>query len=127
MKIILPGCRAPSWNKIYSSPHWTVRRDLAAEAHSEVYSALNSMGIHPLSGKNLFRQRVDINLVAYYDKRIVDADNCCAKIFIDGLKGIIILDDSPKYVRRVSTQCEIDRKNPRLEIEILPIDKSLEK
>ena len=127
MKIILPGCRPLSWNSIYQSKHWSYRKTYVDDAHAEVYSALNSMGIAPLSGKNIIQQRVDIRLTGYYKNRIVDADNLCSKIFLDPLKGILLVDDSPKYVRSVTTQCEIDKKNPRLEIEIIPIDNLREK
>ena len=124
MKIILPYCRALSWNKIYSSPHWTVRRELADEAHQEVISALLAMGIAPLSGKNLIKQRVDLVFTAYYNIRAVDSSNICGKVYEDALKGIILVDDSLKYVRRVTTQSILDRQkgSPRLEIDIIPID-----
>lgn len=89
----------------------------------EVLSALNGSGLHPMNGKHLFKTRVDIRLVGYFAKRIIDADNLCSKIYIDALKGVFFLDDSPEYVRSVTTQCETDKKNPRLEIEITPIDK----
>jgi hypothetical protein len=33
--------------------------------------------------------------------RLLDPDNLAAKLAIDGLKGLVIVDDSPHYVRTV--------------------------
>lgn len=81
------------------------------------------MGYQPMDKSKIFDTRVDIIITAYFDKRPMDSDNIGAKLYIDPLKFIVITDDNPKYVRRVSVQSEMDRANPRLEIEILPIDK----
>ena len=70
----------------------------------------------------MFDCRVDILVTAYFDKRCLDSSNIVLKIYEDALKGIVIKDDSHKYVRRVSTQSEIDRSGSRVEIEIFPID-----
>lgn len=72
----------------------------------------------------LFSKRVDIDIVVYFDKRPYDSDNISSKPYIDGLKGHIVVDDTPRYIRRVSTQSEVDRLHPRVEIAINEVDES---
>lgn len=126
MKIILKGERPLSWNKIYQSRHWIFRKQFADSIHQRVVAALIDMGIHPFDKTKMFEGRVDIVVIAYFQNRSLDPDNICSKIYIDPLKFSLLHDDTPKYVRRVSTQSEIDKENPRLEIEIIPIDKNKE-
>jgi hypothetical protein len=47
---------------------------------------------------------VDIHVSCTFPKgaRILDPDNLAAKLVIDGLKGLVIHDDSPRYVRTVT-------------------------
>jgi len=58
--------------------------------------------------KNLIKLKfpVDITITAFCRGRILDSDNVCAKIIIDGIKnnGWIIPDDDIRYVRKVTTQ-----------------------
>ncbi len=120
--IVLPRERPISWNKIYESRHWIFRKNLADSVHRKVTAAMVDMGIHPMDKTKMFQGRVDIVVTAFFDKRPLDSDNIGAKIYIDPLKLVLIMDDNPKYVRRVSSQSEIDRENPRLEIVLTPVD-----
>jgi len=61
---------------------------------------------------------VDIEVWAWFDKYPLDADNICAKLYVDGLKGLLIEDDSYKYVNSVRTVTRIDRERPRMLIQI---------
>ena len=65
-----------------------------------------------------FRDAVDIAVTVYFDKRAYDADNIPAKIMIDGLIGSVIVNDTWRHVRSVTTMSRIDKHRPRLEIEI---------
>ena len=59
----------------------------------------------------LFSRPVDITITAVQKGRIIDSDNICAKILIDALKGKIIVDDTPAYVRRVTTESKKGKEN----------------
>lgn len=78
-----------------------------------------AMGIQPGTTCN---KRVEIEVVGYFDKRPLDADNICSKIYLDSLKGWLIEDDSPKFVDRVSTASRIDKENPRVEITLSEVE-----
>ena len=97
--------------------HFSTRAAEALRVHSLVkYSAYQAGQLILFSG------RVDIAITVYFDKRPYDSDNIASKPYIDGLKGFIIVDDTRKYVRRVSAQSEIDRLHPRVEIDITKVD-----
>lgn len=120
MTIVLPGLRSPSQNEYYSSPHWSARQRMAKRIHSTVQNRLREMDIGP--GETC-RKRVDLEIVCYFDKRPLDSSNIVAKVFEDALKGWLIVDDSPKWVNRVSTLSQVDKENPRVEIiitEVIP-------
>lgn len=92
--------RVPSWNQFYVSRHWSMRSRMAQEAHVLVWAAIQACKKLRAS----FTKPVDIHIKAYQKGRTLDSDNICAKILIDGLKGTVIVDDTPKYVRRVTTE-----------------------
>ena len=71
--------------------------------------------------EQMFDVLVDITITAYFDKRPLDASNICAKLYEDAIKGWLIVDDSPKYVRSVRTVSEIDKQRPRVEIEVAEV------
>jgi len=113
-KIVIENERPLSWNQLYSGKHWSVRKDEADRVHWLVKANLDpEVKINGL---------VDITLIAYFDKYALDADNISAKFYIDGLVGEWIEDDRRAFVRRVCTQSEIDRDNPRVEIVVTEID-----
>ena len=86
-----------SWNTLYSSKHWAVRKKLAQRVHDTIALALRaSFG----DEYPQFEYPVEV-LVESYSKRPIDSDNVCAKLYIDGLVGTVIQDDSPPYVQRV--------------------------
>ena len=118
MKIVLPNERPVSWNKIYESRHWIFRKTLANSVHRKVIRRLEQMGYRPLDKTKMFTKPVEIDVTAYFKNRPLDADNIGAKLYIDALKFICIMDDGPKYVRSVTTKSRVDTLNPRVEIEI---------
>lgn len=109
--LLLPHYKCPSWNKIYSSPHWSVRREMAEYAHMSVREAL--LGIKT----EYFTTPVAITVTAYL-KRPIDCSNVCMKMIEDGLvREGILKDDSPKYVTSVTTKV-VKSKTDYTEIEI---------
>lgn len=61
---------------------------------------------------------VEIEVVAFFNKYPLDADNICAKLYVDGMIGRVIGNDSYKFVLSVKTETRIDRDNPRMVITI---------
>jgi len=115
MLIILDGERPRSWNAFYAGTHWSDREELANSIHDLVsYTVLEQ---HP--GVVPFEKRVRITVRAYFKNRPQDADNVTAKFYIDGLHGLVIHDDTIKYVASVTTESHVDNKNPRVEIEVV--------
>lgn len=111
MKIIIDREKPLSWNKYWSGMHFMERKEEADRVHTLVkYSIVN---------KIMFIKPVDIIFTVYFAKRMYDCDNIACKPYIDGLKGIIIQDDTPRYVKSVKTISLKDKENPRVEIEIL--------
>ena len=69
--------------------------------------------------------RVDITITWYEPDRRRDPDNITAgqKFILDGLvAGGVIKDDSQRYVNSISHQFEVDRENPRVEIEVQEVE-----
>lgn len=99
MKITLPDYKCVSWNALYAGKHWSVRKNMADNAHSQVRFAVIGQKI------KVAEKPVDIMIVAHLRRRI-DPDNICAKLIIDGLKKYVIRDDSSTYVHSVTTLCE---------------------
>jgi hypothetical protein len=118
MKIILYNERPISWNKLYAGRHWSFRQEEAQRVHQLIMYSPERIEFTQNPFKEVYPS-CDIIITAYFDKRPLDPDNICAKLYIDGLKGSIIKDDAKKYVRSVKTVSEIDRKNPRVEIDII--------
>lgn len=116
MKLILKPYKAISWNTLYRGGHWTIRQRVADHAHQEVAVALQE-------NAKKFKVPVDIKITAYLN-RIIDPDNLCSKIIIDGLKGKIIEDDTSKFVNSVTTMTRKAASN-FVEIEITEADISL--
>lgn len=114
VKIIIPDEKPLSWNMVYAGSHWSVRQ---LEKDRVKYRIIEN-ATHP----EIFVTRVDIFIVAYFSGRPYDSDNIFDKIYVDGLKGLYLKDDSPQYVRYVATRSEKDANNPRLEIEIIEVD-----
>lgn len=111
MKIILKNEKPQSWNQMYSGVHWSVRKIEAERVHWLVRSEI----VHP----TILKHPVDIIITAYFKQRALDPDNICCKLYIDGLKGLLLEDDTSKYVKSVKSVSLIDKQNPRVEIELL--------
>jgi len=124
MKIVLNGERPISWNKMYSGMHWTKRKEEADRVHQLVWLAVKGENWFP-GWKDTVESgcagRVDIHITAYFKNRPQDPDNIASKLYIDGLVGHVIEDDTREFVRKVTVQSEIDKENPRVEIEVVEV------
>lgn len=85
-----------SLNKIYANCHWSVRKRDADYIHSLVKYSLIKNNIKP----ELFENPVE--LFFYFNTKL-DISNTAylAKLIEDALKGILIKDDSKKYVNAI--------------------------
>jgi Holliday junction resolvase RusA-like endonuclease len=115
LRLVLDGERPKSWNLLYAGTHWRVRKQEADRVHLLVLAAL---GGRPAR----LTRTVDIEIVAFFKGKPLDSDNICGKMYIDGLiyAGLLV-NDTRAYVRRFSTQSEVDRDKPRVEITIREI------
>ncbi len=107
MKLIIPDHKAISWNYLYRGQHWSKRAKLAEDIHLLVYASVCQQANNK---EKLYGKKVDIHIITH-QKRPIDSDNICAKLYIDGLKGLIITDDTPEYVGKVTTESIKDKKD----------------
>lgn len=117
--LTIPNHRALSWNMLYKTPHWAYRSMIAKDHHDLVKVALIDAGINIFDKKSLLPFPVTINFVAHYKGQVVDCDNICTKLYIDGLKDILLIDDNPTYVTAVNSISVKDDKS-YLVITIVP-------
>lgn len=121
MKIIIKDERPISWNSFYSGMHWRKRLKEAERVHELVLyatciddSGKSSTVCHMKPTFDSF----SICLTAYFKSRPLDADNIPLKLYCDGLKGHILMDDNHKFISKASTISKVDKLNPRIEIEL---------
>lgn len=103
----------PSKNREPS--HWTRQRKVKHEWKMYAYQAWLLAGRPRLLGSKV---RVTLRFYCY---RLRDEDNnnsLGVKGAIDGLKGSLFTDDSPRFMELAPIEAAVDRKNQRLEIEV---------
>lgn len=117
--LTLEGEQPMGLNRLITRTHWSDRNAEVGRVHLAVRAALDPT-CKP------FYKPVAITVRAYFrNKRVqLDASNIPAKLYEDGLIGWLIEDDSPKYVRSMTTVSLLDRQTPRVEIEIKEIEDS---
>lgn len=114
LHICLDRERPKSWNKLKRMNKWQWQD----EVDRVKWIMREALGPMP----PVFTCRVDICVVVYFRGNPYDSDNIPAKLIIDGLIDLVIPDDRPEFVRRVCTESRIDRKRPRVEITITPVE-----
>jgi hypothetical protein len=98
---VLEGERAPTANQM--NCHWTKRAPEVKQIHATVQKAFTGREV-------MYKVPVDIEIIAMYIKRPIDSDNIWSKPYIDALKGTVIKNDNPNWVRRVIKEsCWADR------------------
>lgn len=116
VRIILKGERPKSWNKYWAGVHWRKRKADRDMAHMTVREAIDP------DKTFIFEVPVEITVNVWFKNRPLDVWNVVTKPYIDALIGWYIVDDSMEYVPTAHTNVYIDKKNPRLEIEIKPVE-----
>ena len=114
--ITLPNERPPSWNKAYAGQHWTKRQAEVERIRLAVRAAIDPETVEP------FAVPVDVTITVYFASRPQDADNIPAKLYIDALKGWLLVDDDRHHVRSVRTVTALYAGNPRVVIEVAPAE-----
>lgn len=104
----------PSWNHMYAGMHWTERKKIAEYWHDLVGFTAMAQKQHKAT------RRVEITITCYFDSfnHIIDCDNLMAKLAIDGLKGVVIPDDDPRFVYSVKTISKVDKGCKRTVIDL---------
>jgi len=87
-----------SLNTIYSGKHWACRKSYADGIHLIVKNALKRTGISECKEGVLFSSPVCITITFPFDGVDIDNHSYFSKCVIDCLKGMIIHDDTPKWV-----------------------------
>jgi len=116
MKMVIPGT-LPGLNEIInqSKSHWNEYRTMKWD-----YTMLVKMcarGLNPV-------EQADFIITWYCPDRRRDKDNIMSgtKFVLDGLKEAgIIQNDGWRHVRDITHKFEIDKHNPRIEVEIIEV------
>lgn len=100
MQIIIDNFKCPSWNTLYSSKHWTVRKKMADEIHQLVFYSVKQQ----IKNIKPFEKKVKIIFEIHYkDNRRHDPDNAAIKLILDGLVlAGLLKDDSTKEIKEIS-------------------------
>lgn len=106
------GERAPGWNSTLRV-HWAKRDELVRAIWFRLCVQARE--------HEIFMCPVDVHVVATFKGTPLDSDNIAAKLYIDALKGPLLLDDNPKYVRRVTTESKKGKANS-VTITLTPVD-----
>ena len=112
LTITLEGEKPVSNNQFYSGMHWTKRKQLADAAHLLIRSQIDPE-------QPPFDEPVHITMTVYAADRVRrDIDNMNVKMYIDGLKPHVILEDDWRYVSGITKLYKHDKARPRVEIVI---------
>jgi hypothetical protein len=110
-KIVLMDERPQSWN-VLKRLHWTKWGEEVERVKWLMLAALGGVSA-PLSGK------VKITVTVFYKNRPHDASNIPLKLYEDGIvQAGLLVDDNPAFVGEAVTRSRVDKKRPRVEIEI---------
>lgn len=114
-RLIIPG-RLPGYNELVKG-HWASRHAAKKAAMDIVGWEARRQHIQPV------KEKATVAITCYEQNARRDDDNTtsgAAKVILDALQTCGILrGDGQKYVRCVKMPVEIDRTNPRIEVEIV--------
>jgi Holliday junction resolvase RusA-like endonuclease len=92
--------RPISWNTFYSGTHWSQRKEEADRVHDLVMAAASRSTV---ISQEIIKYPVDIVITVGFDKRPLDPDNICSKLYIDGLQHAgLIENDTVDHVHSVT-------------------------
>jgi len=111
----------PSLNEVIdvSKRHWSQYAKLKKELTLSV--AVQAMG----AGLKPVKRPVEVKFFWYEKNRRRDVDNIAhgAKYILDGLvEGYILQNDTQAYVAQIGHVFDVDKANPRVEVEIQEIE-----
>jgi Holliday junction resolvase RusA-like endonuclease len=114
IKLVIPGT-PPSLNQ-WSRMHWSRAARIKKQWENDilyVFLSCKAKGAFP-------QQKAQIKVTYFFaTNRRRDADNLNLKFILDGIvKAGIIQDDSTKVIGQPVTAWEVDKHDPRVEIEI---------
>jgi|SRR6056297_2387254 len=117
-KLIVPGVM-PGMNEIIDQNkiHWSNYHEIKKDYDDIVSFYAQQQGIK-------FFEKVKLNITYYMKNKKKDPDNLCAakKFILDGLvKAGVLEDDNWDIVKEFNETWEVDRENPRVEIELLEV------
>lgn len=117
-KFTVPG-RLPGYNDLHQN--WQKSRRVKQEAMEWVMWSAKAARIKPIQG------RCQVDLVCYEPNARRDPDNVISgarKVILDALQRLgVLAGDGRKYVSKaINDRVEVDRKNPRVEVEIKEIE-----
>ena len=113
--IVLPDEKPKSLNQYYGRSHWSVRdkeQERVAWVMEEAIRHRWKVDYAPID------RPCRLTFTAYFRARPLDPDNIAVKPYIDALKNRLIIDDDWQHVLEVTLMSKMDRKNPRVEIEL---------
>jgi len=122
MKIIIPG-RLPGFNEIIDAAKYARNKYQAYSQMKEHYTNMVAW----LAKRLPKFKKVALIITWYEPNRHRDPDNIMAgqKFIIDGLVTAgIIPNDNQKHILGILHKFDVDAKNPRVEVEIVDIEKS---
>ncbi len=121
MIIVINNFKCPTWNSIYSSPHWSTRAKQVNE--------MKKLGYHlALAERNKqkkeivfpFKNKVNLDFEIHYkDNRRRDIDNAFIKPFLDSLVLVGILkDDNTRYIKKITLRMKVGQLEDKVIINI---------
>lgn len=120
MKFDIPG-KLPGMNEIIAAAKKGKGKYQPYSIMKREYGAM----ITYLAKKLPKRNKVNITITWYEPNMRRDIDNISAgqKFILDALvKAGVIENDSQKYVKRITHDFEVDKENPRVEVEITEVE-----
>lgn len=122
MKFTVPG-QLPGYNQL-KGKHWAESARIKCEAMELVMWSAKAAKVPPV------RSQVAVKIQCYEPNKRRDPDNVnfgACKVILDALQRIGVLSgDGRKYIHELITPMpEIDRDNPRVEIEMIEVQDGL--
>lgn len=116
--ITIPG-RLPGYNEL-THGHWAKCQKIKDDAMKVVGKSVMAARVQPVRGKTLVR------ITCYEPNRMRDPSNVrsgAEKIILDALQNQgIIRNDNWRWLEDEPARVGLDRKNPRVEVEILEVE-----
>jgi len=120
-KLTIPG-RLPGLNELLGSAnrHWAVGNRMKKDAMEKVLWYCKAARLPTFIGK------VSVKIACYEKTKRRDEDNVISgatKVILDALqRGGYLAGDGQKYIRLIPQPVSLDRRNPRIEIEIVEVE-----